>query len=97
MATAVRRFLMNSVERTTFMTALKEKAWRRHRKPYPAGDAPEGKNAWVQDTAHCDWKGLLFVRQGRLEGYSSHPRGMPLGCRRGHLIRHSIEVYRVEK
>jgi hypothetical protein len=41
MATAVRRFLMNSVERTTFMTALKEKVWRQHRKPYPAGDAPK--------------------------------------------------------
>jgi hypothetical protein len=63
MATTVRRFLMNSVERTTFMTVLKEKALRQHRKPYPAGDAPKrqkmrGCSAWHIVIGI----GLLFVR-----------------------------------
>jgi hypothetical protein len=95
MATAVRRFLMNSVERTTFMTALEEKAWRKQRKPYPAGDAP--KKAKMRGCSRQDiviGRGLLFVRQRGLEGYSSHDRHSS-GCCRGHLICHSIEAYPV--
>jgi hypothetical protein len=38
---------------------------------------PEGKNAWVKDTAHCDWKGLLFVRQGRLRGVRATQEAYP--------------------
>jgi hypothetical protein len=95
MAMAVRQFLMYSVERTTFMTPLKEKAWSSIESPTVRRCAQKAKMRGCSTLDIVIGRGLLLVRQGRFGGVFQPRERDTLGCRRGYLIRHSIEAYRV--